>query len=97
MPVARREEFRLCLSGDRQGAFQTFASEVPCCGLGVPKEKAVNIVHGQVATQARGLIIAACAGARSKNNQQNLVSLLEYGSKIDYRQPRCQIHCNWFK
>jgi len=43
---------------------------------GVHKAKAVNIVHGQVATQARGLIITACAGTRSDDRQQNLVSLL---------------------
>ncbi len=43
---------------------------------GVPQEKAVNVVHSQVAAQVRNLIIAACAGTRSKDSTSNLVSLL---------------------
>ena len=36
----------------------------------------MNVVHSQVAAQVRNLVIAACAGTRSKDSTSNLVSLL---------------------
>ena len=52
------------------------APSVQLLFAGVPQEKAVNVVHSQVAAQVRNLIIAACAGTRSQDSTANLLSLL---------------------
>ena len=66
--AARKEGLSACSGGDLLNPRLTVA--------GVPQEKAVNVVHSQVAAQVRNLIIAACAGTRSKDSTSNLVSLL---------------------
>ena len=54
---------------------------------GIPQAKAVNVVHSQVAAQVRNLIIAACAGERSKDSTSNLVSLLKRALLLKYWLP----------